>query len=99
MASGPDGPLRALLEAAARGEPPAADGAVETMPAPPGRAMAILAFTGHHVVASAAPEAWVRDQLPAGDLQAPMSARFVSAPADRVGGEVLLFRRAIAAIP
>jgi GNAT superfamily N-acetyltransferase len=85
MASGPDGTLRALLEAAARGEPPPADGAVRTLPAPPGPAMAILAFTAHHVVASSAPEAWVRAELRGGDLQAPMSARFVSALADRVG--------------
>jgi hypothetical protein len=85
MASAPDGALRALLEAAARGEPPAPDGAVETMPTPPGPAMAIVAFTAHHVVASSAPEAWVREQLRGGDLQAPMSARFVNALAGRVG--------------
>jgi hypothetical protein len=85
MATGRSGTLRAQLEAAARGEPPPADGAVETLPAPPGPAMAIVAFTGHHVVASSAPEDWVRAQLPPGDLRAPMSARFVNALADRVG--------------
>jgi GNAT superfamily N-acetyltransferase len=42
--------LLALLQDAARGAPPPADGAVEVWPAPPGPVDAVLAFTAHHVV-------------------------------------------------
>jgi hypothetical protein len=83
--SGDGGRLRAILEAAARGAPPPADGAVELLPAPAGPATAcVVAFVAHHVVASDVPEACVRARLPNGDLPAPMSARFVSALAERL---------------
>ena len=44
--------LLALLQDAARGAPPPADGAGEVWPAPPGPVHAVLAFTAHHVVAA-----------------------------------------------
>ncbi len=77
-------PLVALLEDAARGRFPAPDGAVEVLP-PPGAAMAVVAFTAHHVIAADIGADWVRAQLPAGDLSAPMSARFLVALSDRIG--------------
>jgi hypothetical protein len=77
--------LAELLDLAARGVFPLADGTVEVLPAPPGRAMAVVAFTGRHVVASSAPEAWVRERLPDGDLLAPMGPRFLTELAVKLG--------------
>jgi hypothetical protein len=77
--------LAALLDDAARGRFPAADGTVEILPAPPGRPMAVVAFTGRHVVATSAPEAWVRERLRDGDLLAPMGPRFLADLAVELG--------------
>lgn len=77
--------VREILERAARGSYPAADGRIEVLPAPPGPAMAILGFTAHHVIASAAPEEWVRAELAEGDLSAPLKPRFVSRLAEKLG--------------
>ena len=77
--------LAVLLDSAARGAFPQADGAVEVLVAPPGRAMAVVAFTAHYVIASSAPEDWIHSQLPADDLLAPMSPRFLTALGDRLG--------------
>src|SRR6266508_4150540 len=58
-------PLLDLLLDAARGRPPAPDGAVEVLPGLPGPVDAVLAFTAHHVVvADVDPElvaAWLPD--------------------------------------
>jgi len=40
--------------------------------------MAVVAFTAHYAIATSAPDGWVCDQLPAGDLLAPMSPRFIA---------------------
>ena len=77
--------LAALLEAAARGTFPEPDGRVEVLPPPPGRAMAVVAFTAHHVVAADVPEQWVREMLPEDDLLAPLSPRFLAALEERLG--------------
>jgi hypothetical protein len=74
-----------MLEAAGRGTFPAPDGGVEVVPPPPGTAMGVVAFTAHHVIATSAPEDWVRAQRPDGDLLAPMSPRFLSALGDKLG--------------
>ena len=47
----------------------------------------MLGFTGRHVVAADVEPGWVRSVLPAGSLSAPLSARFLTALADRVGAE------------
>jgi hypothetical protein len=47
--------------------------------------MAVVGFSGHFIVASDAPEEWVREQLPEGDLLAPLSPRFLSALGRRLG--------------
>jgi hypothetical protein len=70
--------LAALLHDAAEGVFPAPDGRVELLAPPPGPAMAVVAFTAHHVIATSAPDRWVRDRLPDGDLLAPMSPGFLS---------------------
>lgn len=80
--------LRVLLEAAACGAFPPRDGAVEVLPPPPGRAMAVVALTAHHVIATSAAEDWVRARLPAGDLLAPMGPRFLAALGAELGARV-----------
>jgi hypothetical protein len=70
--------LAALLNDAARGEFPAADGRVELLPPPPGLAMAVVGFTARYVIATSAPELWVLARLPDGDLLAPMGPRFLA---------------------
>ena len=47
--------------------------------------MAILGFTAHHVIASSAPEDWVRAELAEGDLSAPLKPRLVSRLAEKLG--------------
>lgn len=84
-----------VLEEAARGRFPSADGTVEVLPPPPGPAMAVLALTAHYLIATAAPEAWVHQHLPSGDLLAPTSPRFLTALAEKLkrrddGVDVLL---------
>jgi GNAT superfamily N-acetyltransferase len=78
-------PLLRLLHHAARGRPPAPDGAVEVVPPPPGPVDAVLAFTAHHVVAAAVDPELVAAQLPAGDLSAPMGAAFLTWLGGRLG--------------
>jgi hypothetical protein len=77
--------LLRLLQDAARGRPPAADGAVEVWPPPPGPVDAVLAFTAHHVVAAAVDPAEVAARLPAGDLSAPMGPAFLAWLGGRLG--------------
>lgn len=47
--------------------------------------MGVLGFSGHYVVAAAVEEAWVRSQLPAGDLIAPLGPEFLVALGARLG--------------
>jgi GNAT superfamily N-acetyltransferase len=77
--------LAALLQDAARGRFPPADGGIEVLPAPPGRSMAAVAFTAHHVIAADVEPEWVSAQLPADELGAPMGARFLVALGERIG--------------
>jgi hypothetical protein len=77
--------LLRLLEDAAGGRPPAADGQVEVWPPPDGPVDAVLAFTAHHVVAAAVDPDLVAARLPAGDLSAPMSPAFLGWLGERLG--------------
>jgi GNAT superfamily N-acetyltransferase len=77
--------LLRLLEDAARGRPPAADGLVEVWPAPDGPVDAVLAFTAHHVVAAPVDPGLVAARLPDGDLSAPMSPAFLGWLGERLG--------------
>jgi GNAT superfamily N-acetyltransferase len=77
-----------MLAAAAAGQPPPPDGSVTVLPRAAGGAKAgVVGFTAHNVVAADVDPDWVRSILPPGSLSAPMSARFLSALADRVGAE------------
>jgi hypothetical protein len=77
--------VREILERAARGDFPPADGAVEVTGPPPGPAMAVVAFTAHHVVATSADEGWVRERTPEGDLLAPLRPAFLAALGRELG--------------
>jgi GNAT superfamily N-acetyltransferase len=72
--------LSDLLDEAARGNWPPDDGGLAVLPPPfPGHHHAVLGFTAHHVVVTDADPAWVRDQLPVGDLSAPLNPPFLTA--------------------
>jgi GNAT superfamily N-acetyltransferase len=79
------GRLLRLLEDAAGGVPPAADGVVEVWPAPDGPVDAVLAFTAHHVVAAGVDPDLVAARLTDGDLGAPMSPGFLGWLGERLG--------------
>jgi hypothetical protein len=76
--------LADVLDAALAGHPPLPDGLVAVVGRPLGAKAAIVAFTGHHVVAADVPPDWVAGLCPPGDLAAPMGPRFVSALAERL---------------
>jgi len=73
-----DHPLRDLLVTASAGRFPPADLAVEVMPPPPGVADAVVAFSGHNVIAAAIDPDEVRARLPDDDPGAPMGAEFLA---------------------
>jgi hypothetical protein len=77
--------LLRLLQDAAGGAPPPADGVVEVWAAPPGPVDAVLAFTAHHVVAAAVDPDLVAARLPDGDLSAPMGLAFLGWLGERLG--------------
>jgi hypothetical protein len=80
-------PLLDVLVRAARGDLPAEDGSVEVLPAPPGRADAVVAFTAHHFVVADIDEQAVLAQIPPGSLSATMTAAFLVWLGDRIGSE------------
>ncbi|GAA2067674.1 GNAT family N-acetyltransferase [Streptomyces albiaxialis] len=77
--------LAKLLDAAAHGEFPAADGSLTVLPQPSPRAAGVLAFTAHAVVFADADPEWIRGLLPPGDLGAPLGPPFLSALCARTG--------------
>ncbi|KOG29622.1 GNAT family N-acetyltransferase [Streptomyces resistomycificus] len=80
--------LRDILDAAARGDFPPADGATTVVPQPCERDAGVLAFTAHSVVFTDEDPRWVRETLRAVDcdaLAATMNARFLTALMDRTG--------------
>ena len=79
--------LSDVLRGAADGRPPEPDGTVDVLPQE-GRAAGVVAFSAHFVVCADVDHAWVRDQLPPGDYNAPLGARFLVALADRIGADV-----------
>jgi GNAT superfamily N-acetyltransferase len=76
MTDGSDLLLTMLREAAA-GRPPSPDGSIDVVPAPAGPVSAVVAFTGHHVIAADIEPHLVQARLPADDLSAPMGADFL----------------------
>lgn len=79
--------LGQILTAAVGGALPAADGLVVVVAAPKGARAAIVAFTGHHVVAAAVDPEWVARLCPARALEAPFGPAFVTALGERLGAE------------
>ena len=81
-------PLGSLLDGVAAGRFPEPDGSVTILPQPSPRYAGVFAFTAHSVIFTDADPAWVRGQLPPGDLSAPMLPPFLQALADRTGRRV-----------
>ncbi|KRV49972.1 GCN5 family acetyltransferase [Wenjunlia vitaminophila] len=80
--------LAGLLDAAATGRFPPADGAVTVVPQPNRRDAGVIAFTAHSVVFTDEDPAWVRATLAALDcdeLAATMNTRFLTALLERTG--------------
>ncbi|WP_031512332.1 GNAT family N-acetyltransferase [Streptomyces sp. NRRL F-5123] len=80
--------LRDILDSAARGQFPAADGGTTIVPQHGERDAGVIAFTAHAVVFTGEDPAWVRAQLAAADsdpLAAAMHPRFLTALLDRTG--------------
>jgi hypothetical protein len=79
-------PLGRLLEDAARGRPPPADGSVALLPSPSGPCDVVMAFTAHSVVAATGVgEEEVRHRLDPDDLGAAHKAPFLSWLGARLG--------------
>jgi hypothetical protein len=84
-------PLRALLDAAAHGVFPPADGRVEVVPTPGGLADVVIGFTGHLVIAAdIAPDA-VAAKLPDGDFSVWMAASTLSWIGEQLRSQPLTF--------
>lgn len=81
-------PLACLLDEAAAGRFPAPDGSATILPQPSPRYAGVFAFTAHSVVFADADPAWIRGQLPRGDLAAPMLPPFLQALCARTGRRV-----------
>ncbi|MFF5855208.1 GNAT family N-acetyltransferase [Streptomyces sp. NPDC012751] len=80
--------LRDVLDAAAAGVFPPADGGTTILPQPSPRDAGVLSFTGHAVVFTDEDPDWVRGTLRGTDcdaLAAPMNPRFLAALLDRTG--------------
>jgi GNAT superfamily N-acetyltransferase len=80
-------PLAALLDEAAAGRFPPADGSVTILPQPSPRDAGVIGFTAHAVVFTDADAGWVRRLLPPGDLAAPLSPPFLEALCQATGRE------------
>jgi GNAT superfamily N-acetyltransferase len=78
-------PLAAMLRAAAEGTFPPADLAVEVLRPPPGPVDAVVAFSGHNVIAAGVDPELVRANIPGDDPGAPMSAPFLTWLGERLG--------------
>jgi GNAT superfamily N-acetyltransferase len=80
--------LAGILDEVGRGRWLPSDGGVLVVPPPSARSHAVLGFTARHVIVTDAEEAWVRAQLPPGDLSAPLNPPFLSALCARTGRRV-----------
>lgn len=78
-------PLAGIFADLGRGVYPPFDAQTEVQPAAPGADAAVIAFTGHHIVAADVPPAWVERFCPRGDLLAPLSPAFLLALGRHLG--------------
>lgn len=90
-------PLATILDAAARGEFPPDDGAVEVLPPPPGRADVMIGFTGHFVLAAPIDPDEVAARMPPGDFSVPMSPMSLVWIAEQLGSRPTTFDALLAA--
>lgn len=79
--------LASLLDRVESGEPLPTDPWLSVLPAPPGDPV-VLSFPGRIVVAADLDERWVLDQIPDGDLSAPMNPPFLHALEQKLGRRV-----------
>jgi hypothetical protein len=80
--------LEDVLRKIERGNFPPPDGRVTIVPEPSPGTAAVVAFTGHAVIAADVDESWVRDRVPEDDLGAPLSPSFLAALGCRLGRDV-----------
>jgi hypothetical protein len=85
-AEGSPHPLSALFARLAHGVYPPADGATEAMPRAVGTVAAVLAFTGHCVVAADVDPTWVATMCPPWRLSAAYAPEFLTALGKRMSG-------------
>jgi hypothetical protein len=71
-------PLRTILESAARGRFPEADGSVHVFPSPPGKSQAVCGFTAHHVISANVSHEEVLERIDPSDLGAALNPTFVT---------------------
>jgi hypothetical protein len=79
-------PLSALFADLGHGGYPPADGVTEAMPSAAGAVAAVLAFTGHCVVAADVDSDWVATMCPPWRLSAAYAPEFLAALAKRTAG-------------
>jgi GNAT superfamily N-acetyltransferase len=77
--------LAAMLDDVGAGTYLPPDGSVTIVPQPSARDAGVIDFPAHAVIFTDADPDWVRDQMPAGDLSAPLSPRFLQLLGDRTG--------------
>jgi GNAT superfamily N-acetyltransferase len=77
--------LAQLLDRAAAGKFPPADGSVTVLPQPAERDAGVLGFTAHAVVFADLDPDWITAQLPPDELAAPLSASFLHLLGTRLG--------------
>jgi GNAT superfamily N-acetyltransferase len=77
--------LAAVLDSAAAGRFPAADGSVMVLPQPSERDAGVIGLTGYAVVFADADPGCISALLPEDDLSAPLSAAFLQALGQRLG--------------
>ncbi len=83
-----DSRLREICEAAARGTFPPATWRLECLPRPQRLVAAVLAFTGHHIVAADIDEDQIRSHLDRHDTAAPFNPVFLTWLGHRVKARV-----------
>ena len=80
--------LAALFQDAGRGVFPSTDGAVTVLRQPASGEAAVLAFTGHIVIAADIEPEWVTQLLPSADLSDYLNPPFLAALGERLGRRV-----------
>ena len=80
--------LADILRGVENGVFPAPDLGVSVVPAPSERESAVVAFTGHIVIAADISPSWVAERIPPGDLTSPTNPPFLTALAELTGRRV-----------